>query len=130
MSGWSRNQFHRVARNPTPPPLEEMAENPNGNPNGPPPNGNNNNPPVRTMRDILNPSRVTHPSCIVTPEGNALAVFTVKPQHIQMLPHYHGMASEQTYLHIRDFEEVVHSFFTNPLQLESAKMKQIGRAHV
>ena len=74
MSGWSRNQYHRLARNPTPP-LEEMAENHNG----PQPNGNNNNLLVRTMRDILNPSRVTHPSCIVPPEGNARAIFTVKP---------------------------------------------------
>ena len=116
MSVYTRDQSGRLVRNPNPPPLETM-ENNNEIP------GNNNALPVRTMRDILNPARITHPSCIVAPGANAQNIFTVKPQHIQMLPHFHGLPSEQPYLHIRDFEEVVHTFCTNILQVESAKMK-------
>ena len=116
MSVYTRDQFRRLVRNPTPTPLETM-KNKNEIP------GNNNALLVRTMHDILNPARITHPSCIVAPSVNAQNIFTVKPQHIQMLPHFNGLPSEQPYLHIRDIEEVVHTFCTNILQVESAKMK-------
>ena len=88
-------------------------------------NGNNNNRvivPEITMRDFLNANRVTPLSCIVAPTGNA-NVFTVKAQHLQMIPHFHGMQTENPYLHVRDFEEVVGTICGNAGQLPSARMK-------
>ena len=82
MSRFTRDHTHRLVRNLTPP-LEPMEdENPNANV-----------PLVCTMQDIYNPTRITQRSCIVAPGGNAQNIFTVKPQHIQMLPHFHGMSS-------------------------------------
>ena len=83
----------------------------------------NNDAPAFTMRDFLNPNRVTPRSCIINPVGNANATFTVKANHLQMLPHFHGMQNENPYLHVRDFEEVVGTICSNALQLQSARMK-------
>ena len=118
MYGYTRDHTLRLVRNPTPPPPEMENGQNNGN------NGNNNRDivPEITMRDFLNPNRVTPLSSIVNPTGNA-NVFTVKAQHLQMIPHFHGMQNENPYLHIRDFEEVVGTICSNAAQLPSARMK-------
>ena len=67
MSVWSRDPTHRLIRNPTP----VLMENDNENVDAPPP------PPVRTMRDHLNPTRITQLSCIVAMAGVGGDVFTV-----------------------------------------------------
>ena len=83
MYGYHRDHTFHLVRNPTPPP-ENMAEDAeilqrNAD--------QNNNAPAITMRDFLNPNRATPRSCIINPAGNANATFTVKANHLQMLPH-------------------------------------------
>ena len=120
MYGYHRDRTFRLVRNPTPPPPEIMAENDeilrrNAE--------QNNNAPAITMRDFLNPNRATPRSSIINLAGNANVTFTVKAKHLQMLPHFHGMQNENSYLHVRDFEEVVGTICSNALQLQSARMK-------
>ena len=115
MSVCLRDPIHRLIRNPSPEQMEDELENEHEN--VPPP------PPVRTMRDHLNPTRITQLSCIVAPAGVGADVFTVKPPHLQMLPHFHGMHSENPYSHIHDFDEVVHTIVNTQAQLDSERMK-------
>ncbi|KAG5526438.1 hypothetical protein RHGRI_032642 [Rhododendron griersonianum] len=66
--------------------------------------------PIRTMRDYLNPTRTSTPTCIVLPTptaANAANNFTVKPGYLNMLPTFHALELENPYLHVRDFEDVV-----------------------
>ncbi|XP_041009309.1 uncharacterized protein LOC121253349, partial [Juglans microcarpa x Juglans regia] len=57
----------------------------------------------RTRRDYLQPVRTSTPSCIIQPlNANA---FNFKPGMIPLIPHFHGMDSENPYLHIKEFEE-------------------------
>ena len=115
MYGYTRDQYHRLVRNPTP--NLELIENNSQN------DENLHVGHGRTMRDYLNPTLETPLSCIVNPMDNPNANFTVKAHHLQMLPHFHGMQKENPYLHVRDFEEVVSTICSNPLQLTSARMK-------
>ena len=116
MYGYTRDHTLRLVRNPTPPTEMKHGRNAENNEN------NRDIVPELTMRDFLNPNRVTPLSCIVTPAGNA-NVFTVKAQHLQMLPHFHGLKNENPYLHIWDFEEVVGTICSNAEHLPSAWMK-------
>jgi len=47
-------------------------------------NKNNENNHVRTLRDHMNPTRTSAPSCIVFPPG--ASYFNFKPGIIQLLP--------------------------------------------
>ena len=60
----------------------------------------------RTMRDHIQPLRVSEPSCIVPPPEEII----IKPYIVPMLPTFHGMESENPYSHIREFEEVCNTF--------------------
>ena len=60
----------------------------------------------RTMRDHIQPPRVSAPSCIVPP----LEDIIMKPYIVPLLPTFHGMESENPYSHIREFEEVCNTF--------------------
>ncbi|XP_024035548.1 uncharacterized protein LOC112096355 [Citrus clementina] len=64
--------------------------------------GHDQNQP-RTLRDYMNPTRTGAPSCIVFPPE--VSRFNFKPGIIQLLPTFHGLESENPYLHLRDFEE-------------------------
>ena len=64
----------------------------------------NNAIPVRTLRDYLQPNRASTPSCIVFP--NVVGNFEMKPGVIQLLPKFHGLDSENLYLHLKEFDEV------------------------
>ena len=67
------------------------------------------NQPIRTMRDYLQLPRGKSNSCIVllvNTHGN----FTLKPGMLQHIPSFHGMDSENPYLHLKDFEEVCSTF--------------------
>uniref|UniRef100_A0A2N9FT19 Retrotransposon gag domain-containing protein n=1 Tax=Fagus sylvatica TaxID=28930 RepID=A0A2N9FT19_FAGSY len=67
-------------------------------------NERNNAIPVRTLRDYLQPTRASTPSCIVFP--NVVGNFEMKPGVIQLLPKFHGLDSENPYLHLKEFDEV------------------------
>ena len=78
----------------------------------------------RTMRDFMNPTRTSTPSCIVIPEGGDVAAsFNIKPGTLQSLPHFHGVEKENPYLHVKEFEEMVGTFYNQPAQLNVARLK-------
>ncbi|XP_077215753.1 uncharacterized protein LOC143850384 [Tasmannia lanceolata] len=64
----------------------------------------NENAP-KTLRDRFYPARTAQPSCICLPaaQGNN---FELKSQFITLLPHFHGLPSEDAYIFLREFEEV------------------------
>ena len=64
----------------------------------------NENNRVRILRDHMNPTRTSAPSCIVFPPD--ASHFNFKPDIIQLLPSFHGLDLENPYLHLREFEEV------------------------
>ena len=71
-----------------------------------------NDPPMRTLREYLQPPRNSAPSCIVfPPQGNN---FNFKPSMIPLLPKFHGVESENPYLHIKEFKYVP-LFMTKPV---------------
>jgi hypothetical protein len=64
----------------------------------------NENNRVITLRDHMNPTRTSAPSCIVFPLD--ASHFKFKSGIIQLLPSFHGLDIENPYLHLRGFEEV------------------------
>jgi hypothetical protein len=68
-------------------------------------NVNNENNRVRTLRDHMNPTRTSVPSCIIFPPD--ASDFNFKPGIIQLLPSFHGI---DLYLHLREFEEVCNTY--------------------
>ena len=64
----------------------------------------NENNRVRTLRDHMNLTRTSAPSCIVFPPD--ASHFNFKPGIIQLLPSFHGLELENSYLHLREFKEV------------------------
>ena len=67
-------------------------------------NEHNNAIPVRTLRDYLQRTRASTPSCIVFP--NVVGNFEMKPGVIQLLPKFHGLDSENPHLHLKEFDKV------------------------
>jgi len=65
-------------------------------------NKNNKNNRVRILRDYMNPTRTSAPSCIIFPSD--ASYFNFKPNIIQLLPSFHGSNLENSYLHLREFE--------------------------
>jgi hypothetical protein len=55
-------------------------------------NENNKNNCVRTLRDYMNPIRISASSCIVSPPD--ASHFNFKPGIIQLLPSFHGLDLE------------------------------------
>uniref|UniRef100_A0A2N9I9L5 Reverse transcriptase/retrotransposon-derived protein RNase H-like domain-containing protein n=1 Tax=Fagus sylvatica TaxID=28930 RepID=A0A2N9I9L5_FAGSY len=85
-------------------------------PNDPP-----NDPPMRTLREYLQPPRNSAPSCIVFPlQANN---FNFKPGMIPLLPKFHGIESENPYLHIKEFEEVCATFHDQTCSEEIVRLK-------
>jgi len=62
-------------------------------------NKNNQNNRVRTLRDHMNPTRTSAPSCIVFPRHASHDNF--KSGIIQILPTFHGLNPENPYLYLR-----------------------------
>jgi len=71
-------------------------------------NENNENNCVRTLRDHMNPTRTSAPSCIVFPPD--ASQFNFKPNIIQLLPSFHGLDLENAYLHLKEFKEVCNTY--------------------
>ncbi|KAL5827957.1 hypothetical protein ACOSQ3_019799 [Xanthoceras sorbifolium] len=78
------------------------------------------NNPVRSLKDYLHPTHTATPSCIMFPVN--IPQLDFKPGMIQLLPTFHGLDSENPYLHIREFEEVVATFHSQPNVLDSIRL--------
>ena len=57
--------------------------------------------PIRTLKDYLQPARSSAPSCIIFPTN--ANNFNFKPGMISLLPKFHGLDSENPYLHFKEF---------------------------
>ena len=73
----------------------------------------------RTMRDHIQPPRVSAPSCIISPADDV----AVRPYLVPLLPTYHGMENENPYTHLRDFEEVFTTFKEGMMDMDLLKLK-------
>jgi len=68
----------------------------------------NENNRVRTLRDHMNPTRTSAPSCISFPPD--ASHFNFKPCIIKLLPTFLGLDLENPYLYLREFEEVCNTY--------------------
>ncbi|KAL9339081.1 hypothetical protein Peur_068096 [Populus x canadensis] len=84
-------------------------------------NENNENIRVRTLRDHMNPTRTSAPSCIVFPPD--ASHFNFKPGIIQLLPSFHGLDLENPYLHLREFEEVCNTYNDSNCSMNTIRLK-------
>ena len=60
----------------------------------------------QSMMDHMHPPRMSVPSCIVPPSEQMI----IHPYLVPLLLQFHGMENENPYTHIKDFEEVCHTF--------------------
>jgi len=84
-------------------------------------NENNKNSRVRTLRDHMNPTRISEPSCIVFPSD--ASYFNFKPGIIQLLPSSHCLDLENPYLHLREFEEVCNTYNDSNCSMNTIRLK-------
>eukprot|EP00268_Persea_americana_P041107 TRINITY_DN4093_c0_g3_i1.p1 TRINITY_DN4093_c0_g3~~TRINITY_DN4093_c0_g3_i1.p1 ORF type:complete len:157 (+),score=5.03 TRINITY_DN4093_c0_g3_i1:792-1262(+) len=88
-------------------------------------NDNDNNVEVnqraRSLREYLQPTRTTTPSCTVVPRN--MGNFEIKPSVIQLLPKFHGLDSESAYSHLREFEEVCATLHFNNIGEDIVKFR-------
>jgi len=84
-------------------------------------NENNENNRVRTLRDHVNPTRTNAPSCIVFPPD--ASHFNFKPDIIQLLHSFHGLDLENSYLHLREFEEVCNTYDDLNCSMNTIRLK-------
>ena len=75
----------------------------------------------RTLRDHMNPIRTSSPSCLVFPPD--ASHFNFKPGVIQLLPNFHGLDSENPYLHLREFEEVCNTYNDLNCSMNTIRLK-------
>ena len=73
----------------------------------------------RSMRDHLHPPQISEPSYIVPPAEDMI----VRPYLVPLLPTFHGMESENTYTHIREFEDVCNTFKEDITTLDLMRLK-------
>ena len=116
MSVWSRTLSGRLCRVSSSF-LENIAEEDNQSLH----NENNENNLVRTLRDHMNPTRTSAPSCIVFPPD--ASHFNFKPSIIQLLPSFHGLDLENPYLHLREFEEVCNTYNDLNCSMNTIRLK-------
>jgi hypothetical protein len=81
----------------------------------------NDNNRVRILRDHMNPTRTSAPSCIVFPHD--ASHFNFKLGIIQLLPSFHGLDLENPYLHLREFEEVCNTYNDLNCSMNTIKLK-------
>jgi hypothetical protein len=84
-------------------------------------NENNENNRVRTLRDLMNPTRTSAPSCIAFPPD--ASHFNFKPDIIQLLPSFHGLDLENPYLHLKEFEEVCNTYNDSNCSINTIRLK-------
>ena len=125
MRHWDRNTAGRLERTSAPqeqgcevslhsnqmePPLEEQQSQ-----QGIPRNPN----AYMSIRDHIHPLRVSAPSCIVPPAEDVI----IRPYLVPLFPTFHGMENENTYTHIREFEEVCLTFKEGAIDMDLLKLK-------
>jgi len=76
---------------------------------------------VKTLRDHMNPTRTSAPSCIVFPPDTSH--FNFKPDIIQLLLSFHGLDLEISYLHLREFEEVYNTYNDLNCSMNTIRLK-------
>ena len=81
---------------------------------------NNHDENIRTMYELLHSTQNYVPSCIMFP-SNAPHV-EVKQGLLAILPDFRGQENENSYVHIRAFEEVISSFYAQNV-IETAKLR-------
>jgi hypothetical protein len=81
----------------------------------------NENNRVRTLRDHMNPTRTSAPSCIISPPD--ASHFNFKPNIIQLLPSFHGLDLENSYLYLREFEEVYNTYNNLNCSMNTIRLK-------
>ena len=75
----------------------------------------------KTLNDYLHPTCTTTPSYIMFLPNMLNLDF--KPGMIQVLLTFHGLESENSYIHIRQFEEVVATFHNQTKAIHSVRLK-------
>ena len=75
---------------------------------------------LRSMKDHINPPRMSAPSCIVPP----IEQMVVRPYLVPLLPTFHGMESENPYSHMREFEEVCNTFKEEIVTVDLMRLKR------
>ena len=73
----------------------------------------------RSRRDHIHPPRMSAPSYIV-PKTKKMVI---RPYLMPLLPTFHAMASKNTYLHIREFEEVCNTFKEETATMDLMRLK-------
>ena len=81
------------------------------------PEGNFN--AYRSMRDHMHPPRMSAPSCIVPPTEQLV----IRPYIVPLLPTFHGLESENPYIHIKEFEEVCNTFQEGGASIDLMRLK-------
>ncbi|RVW83972.1 hypothetical protein CK203_047320 [Vitis vinifera] len=80
---------------------------------------NGNSHMSRSMREYMHPQRIGMGSCIVLPNEPIV----IKTHLVPLLPQFHGMENENPYTHIKDFEEVCHTFQEGTASIELMRLK-------
>ncbi|KAL6346948.1 hypothetical protein AAG906_006008 [Vitis piasezkii] len=73
----------------------------------------------RSMRDRMHPPHMSAPSCIVFPTEQLV----IRPHIVPLLLTFHGMESENPYLHIKEFEEVCNTFQEGGASIDLMRLK-------
>ena len=73
----------------------------------------------RSMRDHMHPPRMSASSCIMPP----IEQLVIRPHIVPLLPHFHGMESENPYTHIKEFEEVCNTFQERGASIDLMRLK-------
>ena len=67
----------------------------------------------------MHPPRMSAPSCIVPFSKQMI----IHPYLVPLLPQFHGMENENPYTHIKDFEEVCHTFQEGAASIDLMRLK-------
>ena len=67
----------------------------------------------------MHPQRIGMRSCIVLPNEPIV----IKTHLVPLLPQFHGMENENPYTHIKNFEEVCHTFHEGNTSIELMRLK-------
>ena len=83
--------------------------------------GDANKTKQMTLTDYMYRTRSTQPSCITLPA--LTANFEIKSGMIQMLPVFRGLANENPYQHVREFEDICGTMKYHQMTEESLKLR-------
>ena len=72
----------------------------------------------RSMREYMHPQMIGVGSCIVLHNEPIV----IKTHMVPHLPQFHGMGNENPYTHIKDFEEVCHTFHEGNTSIELMRL--------